>query len=88
MLLILLWGCPMGMKRAWDKELPLVQVFCYSNTAIELIGSAARGVSDMHEDSTIVHEIRSLLQRDWQVEFVKTDGEDNGVADSLAKQAS
>ncbi|XP_028772275.1 uncharacterized protein LOC114729445 [Neltuma alba] len=58
-----LWGCLMGLKRAWDLGEKKVILRCDSSDAVQLI---LEEENSLHEDGSIIHEIKTMLKRSWQ----------------------
>ncbi|XP_028803143.1 uncharacterized protein LOC114758279 [Neltuma alba] len=79
-----LWGCLMGLKRAWDHGYRDIILRSDSVEVVELIEGE---INDMHEDWMLVWEIKEMLQRTWRVEIQQIDRNENGSADNLAKRA-
>ncbi|XP_028803283.1 uncharacterized protein LOC114758414 [Neltuma alba] len=79
-----LWGCLVGLKRAWDANYREIILRTNSVEAIELIYGES---NDMHEDWVLISEIKEMINRDWHVEIHHIDRQNNGHADTLAKKA-
>ncbi|KAK2405415.1 hypothetical protein QL285_054655 [Trifolium repens] len=71
-----------GLLLAW--ELDIKELWCYSDskTAISLI---TEPVDEWHHYAAIIHNIKDIITRDWQVIVSHTLREGNVCADYLAK---
>jgi ribonuclease HI len=71
-----------GLTMAW--ELDIKELWCYSDskTVIKLLSDS---VNPWHHYAAIIHNIKDLLAKDWNVKVVHTLREGNACADYLAK---
>ncbi|XP_028788321.1 uncharacterized protein LOC114744319 [Neltuma alba] len=75
-----IWGCLLGLKRAWDCGLRNVRL---SSDSQEALGLFLTEPSDLHEDLNLILEVRDMLQRDWKVDLHYFPREENNTADIL-----
>lgn len=79
-----LWGCLTGLKQAWDMGIRKVVLLTDCLDAWRL---CREGCTELHMQRSLVLEIRSLVERSWQVEIRHIPRNLNLVADNLAKRA-
>jgi ribonuclease HI len=74
-----------GLLLAW--EMNIKELWCYSDskTAISLI---TEPVDEWHHYAAIIHNIKDIITRDWQVIVSHTLREGNVCADYLAKHGA
>ena len=79
-----LWGCLMGLKRAWDGGCRNFILRIDSTEAVHLIKFE---VHEMHKDISLIMEIKGMLERKWCVDVRVFHRDGNGIANLLAKRA-
>ncbi|KAF7822806.1 G-type lectin S-receptor-like serine/threonine-protein kinase [Senna tora] len=55
-----------GLELLWNKDFRKVAIECDSKVPLELV---VNGIADYHPCSSLVHQIRSLLDRNWNVDL-------------------
>ncbi|XP_028755679.1 uncharacterized protein LOC114715041 [Neltuma alba] len=79
-----LWGCLIGLKRAWDLGERDIILRSDSSEALKLI----TGDDNMlHDDRGVIQEIQTMIAWDWQVECQVISRDTNQMVDKLAKEA-
>ncbi|KAF7809001.1 putative ribonuclease H protein At1g65750 family [Senna tora] len=73
-----------GLELLWNKGFRKVVIECDSEAALELVVS---GIAENHPCSSLVHQIRSLINRNWDLDLVHPFGEANKAADHMAKMS-
>ncbi|KAF7816000.1 hypothetical protein G2W53_029969 [Senna tora] len=73
-----------GLELLWNKGFRKVVIECDSKVALELVEN---GTTENHPCSGLVHQIRSLVDRNWDVNLVHAFREANQAADLMAKMS-
>ncbi|XP_028766350.1 TMV resistance protein N-like [Neltuma alba] len=79
-----LWGCLMGLKRAWDAGIGYVILRSDSTETVRLIKFE---VPETHKDIAVIMEIKGMLERKWFVDIQVFHRDGNVIAGLLAKRA-
>ncbi|XP_028771239.1 TMV resistance protein N-like [Neltuma alba] len=79
-----LWGCLMGLKRAWDTGIRVVVLRSDSAEAVRLIKFE---VPQTHKNIGLIMEIKGMLERKWFADIRVFHRDGNGIADLLSKRA-
>ncbi|XP_028785601.1 uncharacterized protein LOC114741465 [Neltuma alba] len=79
-----LWEIIWALKRAWDMQWRrvIIETDCWE--AVELLST---GWAEDHSEGHLVTEIRSWLDKEWQVSLDRYHRDANGATDALAKEA-
>ncbi|XP_028800321.1 uncharacterized protein LOC114755606 [Neltuma alba] len=79
-----LWGCLVGLKRAWDLGEREIILLSDSTEAVQLI---AGGDSSLHTEGEVIQELQNMIEWNRKLELQVVSREDTRMADSLAKFA-
>ncbi|XP_028780528.1 uncharacterized protein LOC114736815 [Neltuma alba] len=77
-----LWGCLHGLKVEWDEGHRRVILESDASSVIELLSTEP---NEDNADYTLLQEIRSLIDRSWEVRLSYAPRACNAAADHLAK---
>ncbi|XP_028801268.1 uncharacterized protein LOC114756483 [Neltuma alba] len=78
-----IWGCLMGLKRAWDGGFKNILL---KSDSQEMLSLCQNGAPELHESSSLISEIQEMMQRDWKVSLLYIERDSNRRADKLAKR--
>ena len=79
-----LWGILMGLRWSWDYGARCLVLETDCLEAVQILEDLSE--SDF-ANSSIIREIKSMLNRDWDVQITWCNREANKLADLLARQA-
>ncbi|XP_028806217.1 uncharacterized protein LOC114761073 [Neltuma alba] len=77
-----LWGCLLGLKRAWECGFRSIVLKSDSQEALSLVQMEN---TDLHEEFALISEIKNMMQQNWKVTLQYIERDMNRRADLLAK---